>query len=183
MEPPQPATEVEPQQPAAEAGPQQPAAEAEPHPAAPMTAANTAVAVAMPPTSPVPAAAAGLGAAVVEIPNDNDDVPPSGWDQSASAPASAPEALAGALVAHGGTSAVLGRLADGVGPSSSRAGPAAYLEQGQEGADAPPAQHIDAQAEQGLWEELRDHDASLNWALNEALWTHGGPACHTFQVS
>jgi hypothetical protein len=43
--------------------------------------------------------------------------------------------------------------------------------------------YIDAQAEQGLWEELRDHDASLNQALNEALWIHGGPAWRTFQVS
>jgi hypothetical protein len=32
-----------------------------------------------------------------------------------------------------------------------------------------PAHFVEAQAEQGLWQELRDHDASLNWALNEAL--------------
>jgi hypothetical protein len=54
---------------------------------------------------------------------------------------------------------------------------------GREGADAPPAHHIDAQAEQGLWEELRDHGASLNQELNEALWIHGGPAWRPFQVS
>jgi hypothetical protein len=72
---------------------------------------------------------------------------------------------------------------DGVGLSSPRAGPTARLEQGQEGADAPLAHYIDAQAEQGLWEELRDHGASRNRALNEALWIHGGPAWHTFQVS
>jgi hypothetical protein len=46
------------------------------------------------------------------------------------------------------------------------AGPAARLEQRREDADAPPAHFIDAQAEQGLWEELRDHDALLNRALN-----------------
>jgi hypothetical protein len=71
----------------------------------------------------------------------------------------------------------------GARPSSSRAGLTACQEQGREGADAPPTHHIDAQAEQGLWEELRDHDASLNRALNEALWIHGGPAWRTFQVS
>jgi hypothetical protein len=111
----------------------------------------------------------------VEIPDDDDDVPPSGWDQWASAPVSAPEASAGALVAPGGAGAALGHPAYGVGPSSSRTGPAARLEQGQEEVDAPPAYFIDAQAEQGLWEELRDHGASLNRELNEALWIHGGP--------
>jgi hypothetical protein len=66
-----------------------------------MTAATTAVAVAAPPTSPVPVAAGSPWVAVVEIPNDDDDdVPPLGWDQWASAPVSAPEASAGALVAQ-----------------------------------------------------------------------------------
>jgi hypothetical protein len=116
---------------------------------------------------------------VVEIPDD-DDVPPPGWGQSLSMPASAPEASAGALLSHGGAGAALGGPAVGSGPSSSRAGPAASQKQGQEGADAPPAHHIDAQAEQGLWEELRDHGASLNRALNEALWIHGGPPWRTF---
>jgi hypothetical protein len=31
--------------------------------------------------------------------------------------------------------------------------------------------------------DLRDHDASLNRALNEALWIHSGPAWRVFQVS
>jgi hypothetical protein len=128
MELSQPATEVEPQQLAAEAGPQLPAAEVEPQPAALMTAATTAVAVAVPPTSPVPAAAAGPRAAMVEIPDDDDDVSPPGWDQWASTPVSAPEASAGALVAQGGIGAALGRPANGVGPSSLRVGPAACLE-------------------------------------------------------
>jgi hypothetical protein len=42
---------------------------------------------------------------------------------------------------------------------------------------------VDAQAEQGLWQELRDHGASLNRALNEALRIHNGPAWRVFQVS
>jgi hypothetical protein len=98
----------------------------------------------MPPTLPVPAAAGGPGAAVVEIPDDDDDVPPPGWDQWASVPVSAPEALARVLVSRGDAGAALGRPADGAGPSSSRAGPAARLEQGQEEADAPPTHFIDA---------------------------------------
>jgi hypothetical protein len=57
------------------------------------------------------------------------------------------------------------------------------LEQGREDVDAPPTHFIEAQAEQGLWEELRDHGASLNQALNEALRIHSGPAWRVFQVS
>jgi hypothetical protein len=53
-------------------------------------------------------------------------------------------------------------------------------EQGQEGADAPPAHFIKAQSEQGLWEELRDHGAPLNRALNKALLIHSGPAWRVF---
>jgi hypothetical protein len=34
-----------------------------------------------------------------------------------------------------------------------------------------------------LWQELRDHGASLNRALNEALRIHSGPAWCVFQVS
>jgi hypothetical protein len=86
-------------------------------------------------------------------------------------------------VAQSGAGTTLGRPTDGVGPSSSRAGPAARLEQGLEEADASPAHFIDAQAEQGLWEELRDHGASLNRALNEALRIHSCPAWRAFQVS
>jgi hypothetical protein len=40
----------------------------------------------------------------------------------------------------------------------------------------------DAQEEQQLWEELRDHGTSLNRVLNEALRIHGGPAWRVFQV-
>jgi hypothetical protein len=39
--------------------------------------------------------------------------------------------------------------------------------------DELPLHFADAQEEQQLWEELRDHGASLNRALNEALRIHG----------
>jgi hypothetical protein len=55
--------------------------------------------------------------------------------------------------------------------------------QEREHADAPPTHFVEAQAEQGLWQELSDHGASLNRALNEALRIHCGPAWHVFQVS
>jgi hypothetical protein len=125
--------------------------------------------------------AATTTAVVVEIPDD--DVPPPGWDQWASLPTSAPEAPTGALVVRSDVGEALGRPADGAGASSSRAGPTACPEQGREHADAPLAHFIDAQAEQGLWQELRDHGASLNRALNEALRIHSGPAWRVFQVS
>jgi hypothetical protein len=47
--------------------------------------------------------------------------------------------------------------------------------------DDPPA-FADAQAEQELWGELRNHGATLNRALNEALRVHGGPVWRVFQV-
>jgi hypothetical protein len=118
---------------------------------------------------------------VVEIPDD--DVPPPGWDQWASAPVLAPEASAGALVAQGDVGAAVRHPADSAGASSSHAGPTAGLEQGREHADAPPAHFVDAQAEQGLWQELRDHGASLYRVLNEVLRIHSGPAWRVFQVS
>jgi hypothetical protein len=34
-----------------------------------------------------------------------------------------------------------------------------------------------------MWQELRDHGASLNRALNEALRIQSGPAWRIFQVS
>jgi hypothetical protein len=54
------------------------------------------------------------------------------------------------------------------------------LEQERECVNAPPAHFSEAQAEQALWEEFRNHDASLNRALNEALRIHGGPAWRVF---
>jgi DNA repair exonuclease SbcCD ATPase subunit len=62
--------------------------------------------------------------------------------------------------------------------SSSRVGPFAS---GEGRVDEPPA-FADAQEEEQLWGELRDHDAALNRALNEALRIHGGPAWRVLQV-
>jgi hypothetical protein len=56
------------------------------------------------------------------------------------------------------------------------------LEQELEPASAPPAHFNEAQAEQALWQEFRDHRASLNNALNEALRIHAGPAWQIFKV-
>jgi hypothetical protein len=81
------------------------------------------------------------------------------------------------------------RPADGAEASSSRAvllasdGTMARLEQERERVDAPPTHFADAQAEQALWQEFRDHGALLNRALNEALRVHGGPAWRVFRVS
>jgi hypothetical protein len=44
--------------------------------------------------------------------------------------------------------------------------------------NAPPAHFTEAQAKQELWEELRDHGASLN----RALWIHSGPVWRVFRV-
>jgi hypothetical protein len=74
---------------------------------------------------------------------------------------------------------VAGGPRHGAEASSSRAGSPAP---GEERVDAPPPHFDDAQEEQQLWEELRDHGASLNRALNEALRIHGGPAWRVFQV-
>jgi hypothetical protein len=103
---------------------------------------------------PAPTSVDDSQAAVVEIPDD--DVPPPGWDQWVSLPASAPEASAGALVVRDDCGAALGCPADGAGASSSRAalptsgGPAAHPEQKRERAGAPPAHFVEAQAEQEL---------------------------------
>jgi hypothetical protein len=180
-EPRQPVAAVEAQEAATIAEPWQLPTAAQPQQAAMAVAATTVEAVAAPSILPAPAVAGGSQAVVMEIPDD--DVPPPGWDQWASPAASAPEASAGALVVKGGGGAVLGRPTDGTGASSSRIGPSARPEQEQEHADAPPAHFVEAQAEQGLWQELRDHSASLNRALNEALQIHSGPTWRVFQVS
>jgi hypothetical protein len=73
---------------------------------------------------------------------------------------------------------VAGGRGHGAEASSSRAGRSAP---GEGRVDSLPA-FIDAQEEQELWGELRDHDATLNRALNEALRIHGGPAWRVFQV-
>jgi hypothetical protein len=76
--------------------------------------------------------------------------------------------------------------ADSAGASSSHTalpasgGPAAHPERERERAGAPPAHFVEAQAEQELWQELRDHGASLNRALNEVLRIHYGPVWRVF---
>jgi hypothetical protein len=52
----------------------------------------------------------------------------------------------------------------------------------REHASVPPAHFNEAQAEQALWQEFRDHDASLNNTLNGVLWIHAGLAWRVFQV-
>jgi hypothetical protein len=73
---------------------------------------------------------------------------------------------------------VAGGQGYGAEASSSRAGRSAP---GEGRVDEPPA-FADAQEEQHLWGELRDHGVTLNRALNEALRIHGGPAWRVFQV-
>jgi chromosome segregation ATPase len=73
---------------------------------------------------------------------------------------------------------VAGGRGHGAEASSSRAGRSAL---GEGRVDGPLA-FADAQEEQELWGELRDHGAVLNRALNEALRIHGGPAWRVFQV-
>jgi hypothetical protein len=73
---------------------------------------------------------------------------------------------------------VAGGRGHGVETSSSRVGRSAP---GEGRVDGTPA-FADAQEEQELWGELRDHGAALNRALNEALRIHGGPAWRVFQV-
>jgi hypothetical protein len=58
----------------------------------------------------------------------------------------------------------------------------AGLEQEREPAGAPPAYFNEAQAEQALWQEFRDHGASLNNALDEALRIHASSAWQIFKV-
>jgi hypothetical protein len=73
---------------------------------------------------------------------------------------------------------VAGGRGRGAEASSSRAGRSAP---GEGRVDEPPT-FADAQEEQQLWGELRDHGAALNRALNEALRIHGGLAWRVFQV-
>jgi hypothetical protein len=121
-----------------------------------------------------PALTGSSQAMAVEI--QDDDVPPPGWDQWASLPTPAPESRAGALVRRWDGHMVAGGSRGSVEASSSHAAPPGL---GEERVDEPPA-FTDAQEEQQLCEELRDHGASLNRVLNEALRIHGGPAWRVF---
>jgi hypothetical protein len=56
-------------------------------------------------------------------------------------------------------------------------------EQGQRHHGVLRALLDEAQAEQALWQEFRDHGTSLNNALTEALRLHEGPSFQLFEVS
>jgi predicted nucleic acid-binding Zn-ribbon protein len=113
----------------------------------------------------------------VEIPDD--DAPPPGWDQWVNFPMPSPEPQEeGALVRRWDGHMVAGGQGHGAEASSSRTGRSAS---GEGRVDGPPA-FANAQEEQELWGELRDHGAALNRALNEALQIHGGPVWRVFQV-
>jgi hypothetical protein len=73
---------------------------------------------------------------------------------------------------------VAGGRGHGAEASSSRAGRSAP----GEGCVGDPPTFADAQEEQELWGELRNHGTVLDRALNEALRIHGGPAWRVFQV-
>jgi hypothetical protein len=73
---------------------------------------------------------------------------------------------------------VAGGRGHGAEASSSRAGRSTP----GEGRVGDPPAFADAQGEQELWGELRNHGAALDRALNEALRIHGGPAWRVFQV-
>jgi hypothetical protein len=123
-----------------------------------------------------PAPAGGSRAVVVEIPDD--DSPPPGWDQWVSFSMPSPESQEGALVRRREGHMVAGGRGHGAEASSSRVGRSAPVE----GFAGDPPAFADAQGEQELWGELRNHGAALDRALNEALRIHGGPAWRVFQV-
>jgi hypothetical protein len=75
-----------------------------------------------------------------------------------------------------------GWLCDAAATLPAPDGTATHPEQEQERASTPSAHFSEAQAEQALWQEFRDHGASLNSALNEALRIHTGPTWRVFQV-
>jgi hypothetical protein len=84
----------------------------------------------------------------------------------------------GALVRRWDGHMVAGGRGHGVEASSSRAGRSAS---GEGRVDGSPA-FADAQEEQELWGDLRDHDTALNRVLNEALRIHGGSPWRVFLV-
>jgi hypothetical protein len=133
---------------------------------------------------PTPASVGVNQVAVVEILEDN--APPPGWGQWENLPAPALEHPAGVLMMREDACVMSGRPTHDAEASSSRAalpasdGIAAHLE--QERVDTPPAHFSDAQAEQALWQEFRDHSSSVNRALDEVLRIHGGPAWRICQV-
>jgi hypothetical protein len=150
------------------------------------TTAVMTMAVTAPSILPAPAPVSGSQAVVVEVPDD--DTPPPGWDQWGSLLAPASEPPVGVLVMRDDGCVMSGRPTDSAKASSLYAvlpasdGAAARPEWEWERIIAPPAHFVDAQVEQALWQEFRDHDTSLNRAMNEVLRIHNGPAWRIFQV-
>jgi hypothetical protein len=148
--------------------------------------AATAAATATPAVPPEPIPTSVDQAAVVEIPDD--DAPPPGWGQWEDWPTLAPESALGVLVVREDGRVVPRRPTHSAEASSLHAGlPApntavAGLEQERKPTGAPPAYFNEDQAEQDLWQKFQDHGASLNNALNEALWIHAGPTWQIFKV-
>jgi hypothetical protein len=103
-----------------------------------------------------PAPAGGSRAEVVEFLDD--DSPPPGWDQWVSFPTPSSESQEGALARRRDGHMVAGGRGHGAEASSSRADRSAPGE-GRVG-DLPA--FANAQEEQELWGELRDHGAVLN---------------------
>jgi hypothetical protein len=171
------ATGEPPRSAAAAAGPQQ---------VATATTAVMTMAAATLSTLPVPVPTGGNQVAVVDVPDD--DVPPLGWGQWESLPAPAPEPPARVLMMREDGCMMSRRSTHGAEASSSRAalpasdGTAARPKQERERVNVPPAHFSEAQAEQVLWQEFRDHGVSLNRALNEALRIHGGPVWCVFKI-
>jgi hypothetical protein len=147
--------------------------------AAETTVAATTVASASP--APIPAAG---DQAVVDI--TDDDAPPPGWGQWGNRPASATEPAARVLVMREDDCVMPQCSAHDAEASSPRAvlpAPDVVVappvqEPGHAG--VPPAHFDEAQAKQPLWQEFRDHDASINNTVNEALRVHGGPSWRIF---
>jgi hypothetical protein len=93
-------------------------------------------------------------------------------------PTLSPESQEGSLVRRREGHTVAGGRGHDAEASSSRAGRSAPVE----GFAGDPLAFADAQGEQELWVELRNHGAALDRVLNEALRIHGGPAWRVFQV-
>jgi hypothetical protein len=148
--------------------------------------AATAAAATVSEVPPAPVPTAVDQAAVVEIPDD--DAPPPGWGQWESWPAPAPEPAVGVLVMREDGCVMPRHPLRSVEASSSRValpapdGAAARREQERDRASTPPTHFSEAQVEQALCQEFRDHGASLNNTLNEVLRIHVDPAWPVFQV-
>jgi hypothetical protein len=179
--------EAQPEAPIAAAQPATSAAEARPAPVAAEAQLETAVAA--PQQEPAatvawseaavvvqqePALTGSSQATTVEIPAD--DVPPPGWDQWASLPTPAPEPQAGVLVRRWDSHMVVGGPRHGTEASSSRAAPLPWA---KSASMRPPLRRCPrgAAAVGGA-----PQPQCLTQPLNEALWIHGGPAWHVFQV-